>query len=106
MSTFCYQFLLSNVQATWNDPGFREYHRRMQIFILLYIEAGSYISEDDDAWQFFVLSVPHSYLSEYLTAQKQVRKTQAAKWYKDIPFHWVFISVQVLLLSRETPPST
>jgi histone acetyltransferase 1 len=41
--------------ATWNDPGFREYHRRMQIFILLYIEAGSYISEDDDAWQFFVL---------------------------------------------------
>ncbi|KAG2157603.1 acyl-CoA N-acyltransferase [Suillus bovinus] len=40
--------------ATWNDPGFREYHRRMQIFILLYIEAGSYISEDDDAWQFFV----------------------------------------------------
>jgi hypothetical protein len=78
----------------------------MQIFILLYIEAGSYISEDDDAWQFFVLSVPHSYLSEYLTAQKQVRKTQAAKWYKDIPFHWVFISVQVLLLSRETPPST
>lgn len=41
--------------ATWNDPGFREYHRRMQIFILLYIEAGSYISEDDDAWHFFVL---------------------------------------------------
>ncbi|KAG2348428.1 histone acetyltransferase type B catalytic subunit [Suillus weaverae] len=41
--------------ATWNDPGFREYHRRMQIFILLYIEAGSYINEDDDAWHFFVL---------------------------------------------------
>lgn len=41
--------------ATWNDSGFIEYHRRMQIFILLYIEAGSYINEDDDAWQFFVL---------------------------------------------------
>ncbi|KAG0705310.1 acyl-CoA N-acyltransferase [Suillus ampliporus] len=41
--------------ATWNDPGFREYHRRMQIFILLYIEAGSYINEDDDAWDFVVL---------------------------------------------------
>ncbi|KAG2075896.1 histone acetyltransferase type B catalytic subunit [Suillus decipiens] len=41
--------------ATWSDPGFREYHRRMQIFILLYIEAGSYINEDDDAWHFFVL---------------------------------------------------
>lgn len=46
------------VQATWKDPGFREYHRRMQIFILLYIEAGSYINEDDDAWEFAVLSVP------------------------------------------------
>ncbi|KAJ8589991.1 histone acetyltransferase type B catalytic subunit [Rhizopogon salebrosus TDB-379] len=41
--------------ATWNDPGFREYHRRMQIFILLYIEAGSYINEDDDAWEFALL---------------------------------------------------
>ncbi|OJA07596.1 hypothetical protein AZE42_06279 [Rhizopogon vesiculosus] len=41
--------------ATWKDPGFREYHRRMQLFILLYIEAGSYINEDDDAWEFSVL---------------------------------------------------
>ncbi len=30
-------------QCTFATPGFREYHRRMQIFILLYIEAGSYI---------------------------------------------------------------
>ncbi|KAN0127570.1 histone acetyltransferase type B catalytic subunit [Lactarius tabidus] len=41
--------------ATWNTPGFREYHRRMQIFILLYIEAGSYINEAEDAWEFVVL---------------------------------------------------
>ncbi|KAI9446791.1 acyl-CoA N-acyltransferase [Lactarius indigo] len=41
--------------ATWNTPGFREYHRRMQIFILLYIEAGSYINESEDAWEFVVL---------------------------------------------------
>jgi len=41
--------------ATWNTPGFREYHRRMQIFILLYIEAGSYIDEDEDPWEFVVL---------------------------------------------------
>ncbi|KAI9511344.1 acyl-CoA N-acyltransferase [Russula earlei] len=41
--------------ATWNTPGFREYHRRMQLFILLYIEAGSYINEAEDSWEFTVL---------------------------------------------------
>ena len=30
-------------QATWGTPGFREYHRRMQLFILLFIEGGSYV---------------------------------------------------------------
>ncbi|KAJ6546965.1 acyl-CoA N-acyltransferase [Mycena capillaripes] len=40
---------------TWNSPGFRELHRRMQLFILLYIEAGSYINEDEDTWEFAVL---------------------------------------------------
>lgn len=38
-------------------PGFRDYHRRMQLFILLYIEAGSYIQEDDDRWEFVILCV-------------------------------------------------
>ncbi|KAF8558516.1 acyl-CoA N-acyltransferase [Imleria badia] len=42
--------------ATFEDSGFREYHRRMQIFILLYIEAGSYINEEEDGWEFVVLS--------------------------------------------------
>ncbi|KAG5640353.1 hypothetical protein DXG03_009096, partial [Asterophora parasitica] len=41
--------------ATWNTPGFKEYHRRMQLFILLYIEGGSYINEDEDPWEFAVL---------------------------------------------------
>jgi len=41
--------------ATWKTPGFREYHRRMQILVLLYIEGGSYIEEDDDRWEFVVL---------------------------------------------------
>lgn len=30
-------------QCKWDTPGFREFHRRAQLFILLYIEAGSYI---------------------------------------------------------------
>lgn len=41
--------------ATWNTLGFREYHRRMQLFILLYIEGGSYINEEEDSWEFVVL---------------------------------------------------
>ena len=44
-------------KATWNTPGFKEYHRKMQLFILLYIEAGSFISEDEDIWEFVVLCV-------------------------------------------------
>jgi Histone acetyl transferase HAT1 N-terminus len=44
-------------QATWSTPGFREYHRRMQLFILLYIEAGSYINDEEDSWEFVLLSV-------------------------------------------------
>ncbi|KDR81878.1 hypothetical protein GALMADRAFT_90297 [Galerina marginata CBS 339.88] len=41
--------------TTWNTPGFREYHRKMQLFILLYIEGGSYINEEEDTWEFVVL---------------------------------------------------
>lgn len=29
----------------------------MQVFILLYIEAGSYIQEDEEKWEFVILSV-------------------------------------------------
>ena len=63
-------------QSTWATPGFKEYHRRMQIFILLYIEGGSFVQvsfreaealsmmytdrvipsqEDEDNWEFVVL---------------------------------------------------
>ncbi|RXK37212.1 histone acetyltransferase type B catalytic subunit [Tremella mesenterica] len=42
-------------KTTWNTPGFREYHRRMQIFILFFIEGGSYVHEDEDAWEFITL---------------------------------------------------
>ncbi|WWC87700.1 histone acetyltransferase type B catalytic subunit [Kwoniella dendrophila CBS 6074] len=42
-------------KATWDTPGFREYHRRMQLFILLFIEGGSYVQEDEDSWEFITL---------------------------------------------------
>ncbi|KAF5386609.1 hypothetical protein D9615_001931 [Tricholomella constricta] len=41
--------------TTWNTPDFKKYHRRMQLFILLYIEGGSYINEDEDPWEFVLL---------------------------------------------------
>lgn len=41
--------------ATQDTPGFKEYHRRMELFILLYIEGGSLIQDDEDKWEFVVL---------------------------------------------------
>lgn len=42
-------------RSTWHTPGFREYHRRMQLFTLLFIEGASYIQEDETNWEFFTL---------------------------------------------------
>jgi histone acetyltransferase 1 len=39
----------------WNTPSFREYHRRMQFFTLLFIEGASYLKEDEGNWEFLVL---------------------------------------------------
>ncbi|KAL8293125.1 hypothetical protein RQP46_000819 [Phenoliferia psychrophenolica] len=41
--------------ATWDTPGFKEYHRRMQVFVLLFIEGATYIEEDDPRWEFLTL---------------------------------------------------
>lgn len=42
-------------RSTWETPGFREYHRRMQLFALLFIEGASYIQEEETNWEFFTL---------------------------------------------------
>ena len=44
--------------SNWDTPGFKEYHRRMQIFALLYIEGASYIDEEDGRWEFVTLYAP------------------------------------------------
>jgi histone acetyltransferase 1 len=41
--------------CNWDTPGFKEYHRRMQIFTLLLIEGASYIQEDEHNWEFVLL---------------------------------------------------
>lgn len=48
----------------WDTPGFKELHRRMQIFALLFIEGASYISEEEHNWEFFVV-YEHTDAGEY-----------------------------------------
>ena len=43
--------------SNWDTPGFKEFHRRAQIFVLLYIEGAQYIDEEDQRWEFVTLSV-------------------------------------------------
>lgn len=37
--------------STWDTPGWCEFHRRMQVFALLYIEGASCIHEDETNWE-------------------------------------------------------
>ena len=36
-------------------PGFREYHAKLQPWIMFYIDAASFIDIDDANWRFFVV---------------------------------------------------
>ena len=38
-------------------PGFRDYHERLQTFILFFIDGASFIDVDDDRWKFYLLYV-------------------------------------------------
>lgn len=49
------QVLYEAYSTNWDTPGFKEYHRRMQIFVLLYIEGAQYIDEEDSRWEFVTL---------------------------------------------------
>lgn len=49
------EVLFEAFAANWDTKGFKEYHRRMQIFVLLYIEGAQYIDEDDSRWEFITL---------------------------------------------------
>ncbi|XP_070162277.1 histone acetyltransferase type B catalytic subunit [Polyergus mexicanus] len=40
-------------KADMNYKGFREYHQRIQTFLLWYIDAALFIDVDDDRWQYF-----------------------------------------------------
>ncbi|KAL6436986.1 hypothetical protein ACFW04_004959 [Cataglyphis niger] len=40
-------------KSDMNYKGFREYHQRIQTFLLWYIDAALFIDVDDDRWQYF-----------------------------------------------------
>lgn len=61
-------------------PGFRDYHEKLQTFILFFIDAASFIDVDDERWQFFLLYV-------YIilkTSQFLIHSTQSALKIKKI----------------------
>ncbi|GFO19708.1 histone acetyltransferase type b catalytic subunit-like [Plakobranchus ocellatus] len=42
------------------EPGFRDYHSRMQTFIKFFIDAASYIDVDDERWDYFLIYEKYS----------------------------------------------
>jgi histone acetyltransferase 1 len=38
---------------SFKNLKFREYHSRMQLFVLLFIEGSSYIEDDDEKWEIY-----------------------------------------------------
>lgn len=97
------QVLIIN-QSTWETPGFKEYHRRLQLFVLLYIEGGSYISEDEDSWEFVVLwAVPWVGRIFFTLMSIQLRKEEA-EGITDVgvPSGRLLISLQFLSFSRKS----
>jgi len=37
------------------EPGFRDFHERLQPFMMFYIDAASFIDVDDDKWEYYLL---------------------------------------------------
>lgn len=75
----------------------------MQIFILLYIEGGSYIIEDESTWEFVVLQVP-SFFSLPLgrgLPPSQVRETKTERGARgdNVPLRGILLVISILLLS-------
>lgn len=51
ISQLCFVALQADVVC----PGFREYHERLQTFLMWFIETASFIDVDDDRWDFFLV---------------------------------------------------
>lgn len=72
----------SSFQVDISCPGFREYHERLQTFLMWFIETASFIDVDDDHWDFFLVWVSNPdqisievfiYLSHFFIINEQSR---------------------------------
>lgn len=62
-------------KCTFETPRFKEYHRRLQLFLLFFIEAASYIEETDEAWEVILV---YALFSVLLLQYKHVFNDQIA----------------------------
>lgn len=46
-----YEIYKTNIEAI----GFRDFHERIQLFLLFFVDAASYIDVDDDRWDYYLL---------------------------------------------------
>jgi len=47
----CFEMYTCDIE----EPGFREYHERLQTFLLWYVDAASFIDVDDDRWRYYLV---------------------------------------------------
>ena len=40
---------------TFSTPRFKEFHSRLQLFLIWFIEGSSYIEEEDEKWEIMLL---------------------------------------------------
>jgi hypothetical protein len=49
--TRTFEFYKTSIET----PGFRDFHERIQPFLLFYVDAASYIDVDDEKWAYYLL---------------------------------------------------
>lgn len=53
-------------KCSFASAKFREYHSRMQLFVLLFIEGSSYIEDDDEKWEIYVTFKREKYNDSFM----------------------------------------
>lgn len=85
----------------WKTPGFVEYHRRMQLFALLYIEGASYIDEEESNWEFLtVYEVTKSADADGVTGEASTRRRHHFVGYTSLYNFWFYPTWHRLRLSQ------
>ena len=65
-------------QGSFETPGLKEYHARLQFFLLLYIEASSFIDSSDTIWQLLLIFERRQPLGKAASSAKAVTAAAAA----------------------------